>query len=603
VSVLILVFAIACIAVWVAYVGPQWGRLLAVPAVSTSVVLLSVLSLAVTPLLGINVGLAVIAVLIVATASGVAALVRRPRSMRRPSAAALALWVPAMLGAVVWIASRLIAQFVPGAARLSWSMEGDTTNNLLFARRIVADHGILLGGAENPVPLPVGVLALPLSLERLVTPADQLLRTDIAVFGWVWTLVIAVGCVAMGAAVASCAPPSRPRIVAIASAAGSLLPLTWLISGLPIDFGFFNVPFAIPILMACWLLFLGAERSPLASLVSLLAAATLLLLIWTPGLLIPVFLGIVIAVSDRRRLLRLRAHAYAVPLGLVAMFVIVLLTLTLPAFAAQSTSFDAGGMGYPSTWLLVAPIAAGGVLIVALLRTRTSLPVFTGFVAVVLGCYAGVGLLLFISRDHFDPWTSYYPVKFAWLSTVVLLPIVLSLAISLLSTLRSPAVAASTVVVASTLTLALAGFAPVPTPIGYETRQPIDRMLGGHVWNTGDKAVETILEMSQRDELALLWRSKSPDEAMINYWVIDAFGGHLEGDETLRRFSFSDYSAFRQFNAHRPDSTNDLCDILRDPSATLTVYTDDKDLEASLPDWCAGGTATFVLGKTPGVDY
>ena len=323
-SVLILVFAIACIAVWVAYVGPQWGRLLAVPAVSTSVVLLSVLSLAVTPLLGVNVGLAVIAVLIVATAAGVAVLVRRPRSMRRPSAAALALWVPAMLGAVVWIASRLIAQFVPGAARLSWSMEGDTTNNLLFARRIVADHGILLGGAENPVPLPVGVLALPLSIERLVTPADDLLRSDIAVFGWVWTLVIAVGCVAMGAAVASCAPPAKPRIVAIASAAGSLLPLTWLVSGLPIDFGFFNVPFAIPMLMACWLLYLGAERSPIVSLVSLLAAATLLLLVWTPALLIPAFLGIVIAVRDRRRLLGLPAREYAVPLGLVAVFTIVL---------------------------------------------------------------------------------------------------------------------------------------------------------------------------------------------------------------------------------------------------------------------------------------
>ncbi|WP_354022876.1 hypothetical protein [Conyzicola nivalis] len=586
-----------------AVVGPRWGRFLAVPAVSTSVVLLSVLTLGVTPLLGFTVGLAVIAVLFVATASGVFILVRSTRPLQRPSAAALAQWLPSLLGAIVWISSRLVAHILPGAAKLSWSMEGDTTNNLLYARRIVADHGILLGGAENPVPLPVGILALPLSIERLVTPADDLLRSDIAVFGWAWTLVIAAACVAVGAVVASCAPPTRPRIVAIASAAGSLLPLTWLVSGLPIDFGFFNVPFAIPILMTCWLLYLGAERSPFVSIVSLLAAATLLLLIWTPALLIPAFLGIVIVIRDRRRLLRLPARDYAVPLGIVAVFSIVLSRLTLPAFAAQATSFDAGGMGYPPTWLLVAPIAAGGVLIVALLRTRTSLPVFAGFVAVVLGCYAGVGLLLFISRDHFNPWTSYYPVKFAWLSTVVLLPIVLSLAIGLLSAIRRPAFAASTVVAASTIAITIAALAPIPTPIGYETRQPIDRMLGGYVWNTGDEAVETILKLSQREELALLWHSNSPDEAMINYWVIDAFGGHLEGDETLRRFSFSDYSAFRQFNAHRPDSTNDLCQVLRDPSSTLTVYTDDADLEASLPDWCEGGTASFVLGQTPGVDY
>lgn len=611
-SPLLLVFAVSCLAIWVAIVGSRWGRLLAVPAVGTGMLVLLFVVLGVTPFLGANIGLVALALCVAATAIGIVLLVRNPRIRHRPSGDTVATWLFASLGAVVWLASRAISQFLPGAAFLSWSMEGDTTNNLYFARRIIADHGILLGGAENPVPLPVGILALPMSLERLVVPSEDLLRSDITVFGWVWVLVIAAGCVTMGAVVSACVPDGRPRLRAVASATGSLLPLTWLVSGLPIDFGFFNVPFAIPLAMASWLAYLGARRSPAVAITTLIGATMLLLLTWSPVLLVPVALGFVVAVRERRALLAVRGWALALPIALVAVVALLVIALSIPTYFAQTESFDAAGLEYPSTWFLGGAIAFAGLLLAAALRTRSPLPVFSGFLAVFAAAYVACAGLLLVSQEIFDPWRAYYPIKFAWLATVVVLPIALSIGLGLLARIRRPLLSLAATATGGALVVGLAAFAPLTKPPGYDAQQPLARMLGGHVWNTGDEAAETILELSNSHEVPILWETSSPDEALINYWLMDAAGGALGGDKTLRvfsfkdyaafRFSFKDYAAFRQFNGHRADSQNALCAVLRDPDFSPVIYTDNPELEASLPEWCEGGSARFVVGATPGLD-
>jgi hypothetical protein len=188
----------------------------------------------------------------------------------------------------------------------------------------------------------------------------------------------------------------------------------------------------------------------------------------------------------------------------------------------------------------------------------------------------------------------------AWTVCVILLPVALSLALGCLAKIRPRAVAVAAVTITAAGTVAVAAFAPLGLPVGYEARQPVDRMLGGHVWVDGDESVKIILALAERDEVGIVWQTDNPDEGFVNFWAMDAAGGALDEDPVLRRFAFRDYAGFRQFGEHRPDAANSLCAVLRDPDISAVVYTDDAELGPTVDEWCAGGSARFVVGATPG---
>ena len=601
-SILFVVLILLTVALWTVIVGPRLGSTLAVPAVATAVVLLIVVTLTLTSAAGLHPGVTVLGLLVVASVAAVVLIARRPGPTSRPSAGSLALWIPASLGAVIWVGVRFVAAVVPGASQVGWAMEGDATNNLNFTRTIVADNGIALGAAANPVPVPVAAVALPESLDRLWGTGGSLLAGHLVTYGWVWTVVLAVCCVAMGAVAGSLIAPDKRVQIAVASAAGSLLPLTWFVGGLPIEFGYFNMPFALALALASWLVFVASGRAPLVGVVTQVGIATLLLLTWSPVLLVPVTLGLFVAVRHRREVFGARGWPLAAAVGLVALFVAFAALLTVPTFLAQGSALTAPGQGHPQSWLFALAIVAPALLAAAYLRSRIAVPVFGGVVALVTACYVAISLILFIGSDVFDPWTAYYTIKLLWLVTAVLLPISLSVVVAAASTARPRVLAMAGVAVIAAATVVVAAVVPIARP-GLVVLQPADRILGGHVWHTGDDAVRAIVELAERGESAILWDSKSPDEQGINFWAAYVTGDVDADDRPLRRFAFREYSSFRGGQPSGPASWTALCDLLRDPDRSLVVYTDDPQLEAAFTADCTGSSADYRVGETPGVDY
>jgi len=604
VSILLVLLALACIVLWTIVLGPRWGSMLAAPVVSISLAILILTTLTVTPALTVSMGAIVLSELALAASIAIAVLANDRRRPRRPSGRSVAVWAASFAGAVVWAAVRAISPLVPGAPTMAWAMEGDATNNLHYARVIVADNGILVGRSENPVPVTAASVSLPLSVDSWF-PGGASLEPQLVALGSVWTVVLAIGCVVMGLTCASLLSRSSVRLAAIVAGIGSFLPLTWFVGSLPMEFGYFNMPFATATALTAWLVFAASPRSPVVALTALVGCATLLLLTWSPILLIPVALGTVVAVVYRRELRRVRGLRLAALLVFSGVFVYYASALTIPSFFVSTEALGAPGQGYPNSPLALVGLMAVCLVIAGASRSRHSFPLFPGTVALVVSSYAAVAIMLFLSRDLFDVWTSYYVAKVIWLLTVLFIPVTTSMVVATASRLRSTSARTAIVVAtAASAVAACAALAPMPSDTGgYVARQPVDRILGGHVWHTGDAAVHVISELARRDEVAILWQSESPDEALINYWAIDAAGGAIDGDDELRAFSYSEYSAFRHTGTHDATAKNALCHMLRDPSRSLVVYTANRDLEAEFAASCTGAVADFRVGETPGIDY
>ena len=601
-SILLVVLILVTVSLWVLIVGPRWGSLLAVPAVVTALSVLVVVTLTVTPVTGVPLGVAVIAVLGAASATGLVLILRRRVEIHTPAAGAIAIWLPAALGAVILVGVRIAATVAAGASRVGWAMEGDATNNLNYTRTIIADNGIALGGTANPVPIPVAAAAIPESLEGLWGTNSSDLAAHLAAYGWVWTAMLAVGCVVMGAVAASLVDPHRRALVVIASVGGSLLPLTWFVGGLPIEFGYFNMPFALALSLASWLTFVASSRAPLVAVVTQVGIATLLLLTWSPVLLVPAALGLLIAARHWRRVAGMRGWTLAGSIGAVALLLAYAGSLTIPAFLVQSSALTAPGQGLPKSWILAFALVALCLAAGASLRSRVAVPVFGGILALVAACYLAMALFLFISRETFDPWTAYYTVKLLWLVTALLLPIGLSLVAAVGSTVRPRALALAAVSVAAALAVAVAAFAPTVLP-GASMNQRTARILGGDGWKTGEDAVRIIVELAELGDSAILWESRSPDEEGVNFWAAYTTGDVDRDDRPLRRFAFREYNAFRGGSPGGAASANALCDLLRDPDRSMVVYTDNPRLEEEFTANCTGSSADYRVGQTPGVDY
>ena len=595
-SLILCVVGLASIVVWIRVVAPRLGLALGVPTVATAHLAIVVAALLATHVLRIGAVWAVVAVLAVVGVVGIAAGMRmaRERPWPKPSRRTVLVWSSAATGVVAWLLIRLLSIVVPGASVVSWAMEGDATNNLHFARRLLDENGIAIGADANPVPLTSSLIALALGERRDGTD----LMTDLIAYGAVWTLLLAILCVVCSVAFTTLIPIGRPRLLVVFGVLGSLLPFGWLVAGLPIGAGYFNTHIALPLLVGAWLVFLSASRAPVVAIVVLAGIATLLLITWSPALLFPVALGAVLLVRHRSEVARIRGWNWSLPALAILAPIAIATTLTIPAFGVQQSALVAPGTGYASTLYLALALATIAVVLAALARRRIGAVVFAGVIGLAGAGYAGAAILLSLSAELFNPWDGYYVAKFLWLTTVLLLVVAGSITAAAAASVQHDRRRWFAVAGAAAGIAAVATGLVIPTDTGRLT--PAQLILGGNVWQTGDEAVAVISALSARDEVSIVWDSESPDEAMINYWTLDAAGGHIGGDETLRRFSFEEYSAFRQLGTHDSAARNGLCRVLRSPDHDVVIYTQKETLESELTETCTGSSARFVVGALPG---
>lgn len=87
------------------------------------------------------------------------------QQVTRPRASAW--WV--LAPASTWVLLVAVAEVVPGASRVSWAMQGDAANDVLFARDILEARGVELGGT-NPVPMMHVLLSVVFAPQEMRVP-------------------------------------------------------------------------------------------------------------------------------------------------------------------------------------------------------------------------------------------------------------------------------------------------------------------------------------------------------------------------------------------------------------------------------------------------
>jgi hypothetical protein len=581
---------------WLLVLRQRFGQLLAVPATAGGALFLLLVMLVLSHALRVNYMVALIVASVIAGVAGALVARRSPGVLRRPGRYAIALWCPALAGGIVWMVTAGLAQVVPGMSRFGWAMNGDALNNLYYAGVIAKTNGIALGQTVYPVPLSTALVAVGLGAGSPSSPgAGAALEHQLEAFTLVWVIMLAVLCVAVGVVCASLVPAVSTRLVAMVSALGSLLPLTWFFSGLVIQWGYFNVDVVLPVALAAWLIFLAAQRNPLAALVCLVGLAILAFATWTPVAFLVVALGVALAVRHARELLALPKRSL-LPLagitliGLVFLFSFIDFGSDFSASGVLSAT-GAGFTGFVNLWWVVPIFALLAVLLSLLVRTRTTYPTTSGIVGIVVAAVLTSALLVYLARGDGELFNAYYPKKFAWILLALLGVILLSFLVGAFAgRVRGSLIA---------VVMAVALFAAAITPIGtwpeVVQRQPVVRIAGDFVRHDGEATVDEILKLTAAKHATVLWQSGDPDEPIINEWLLLAHGGLVHGNSRLIKLVSTPYFLYRASGQYVDPGVASLCRMLPLLPGKPVVITASPGVSALLHSQCPRVDATVVV--------
>lgn len=578
---LLILFAAAAFP-WLLAFRARWGQLIAIPGTGAGALLTMLASLVAARYLGTPPLLTVVVVAVAAGAAGIVVAVRTPNIRRRPARATIALWCPALVGAVVWLCTVGLAQFLPGASRYGWVMNGDSLNNLYYGRQI-AHEGISLGANSNPVPLTAAILSLGLGAgaDPTASASDQL-KHELAALTLVWVILLAIVCVVVGVICAALIDRASTAKVVTVSALGSLLPLTWFASGLIIQWGYLNISVILPLAFASWLVYLGSPRHPVAALGVLTVLTTLALGTWTPIAVIPVALGVVIFVRWRSAFLRVRGAGLVLLVVCIAQVTAFIGVETIPTVADQGGALANPGAGFPNLWWALPIVVLLLVLTAFAARSQTALPVISGTVGILIAGAVASGIVLLSAGIGNDVFESYYPKKFVWILIDVLLVLTVSAAVGAVADRVRTTMAALPVGLAL---IVAAGLPPGTWPEMLQ-RQPPVRILGDYVRHDGEGTVDTILRLTTASHKTILWQSGDPDEPIVNQWIVVPVGGFVTGNLKLMQRIRLPYFFYRESGRYSDAPLKGLCLTLSYMGSGTTVITANAKLEAQLASAC-----------------
>lgn len=523
----------------------------------------------------------------------------------RPRRDRVADWLAASAGAVVATCTFALASVLPGTSRVSWAMLGDSASQLVYARRILADGGLVPPPMPNPVPLApalVAVAAAPLRPSHVLgsnETAEAALRHDLAAYAAVWAALIVVMCLLAGVLAHSLADTlgmDRSTTRRLAVAASSLLPLGWFWTGYPIKFGFINAQVALVILLAAVIAALSLHRSPVLVVCTLVAATGLLAITWTPLAAIPAVLAVapVVQLAGRLRSAAPVWRAFAILAAMALMLVSWRFGSPLLADARASLSTPGGLAEFPKPMLpATAAMLVGLVLLTRQRRNRTLLNVTAGLTT---GACVGLATVVWLSGSG-RTW-SYYPHKYAWICTALLLLATPVLGTAAVQRLRSSA-ARRAVGMAAVAGLAVSlglGAQAAPGELRrLEDNLPRLMLVEDYLPNQSqspDAVATEVVGRVDEERLTLPWRSSIANDYRITFWLLQ-----LEIEDARQR---GDWEAADQLwilaNFH--DNPQDLCTIAAITPEGLTVETRDGTLAATLTDLCPA--ADVLVEVSPG---
>ncbi len=544
---------------------------------------------------GMPLGASVVGLVVLTGVAGWVMCVRAPGVGRGPRAVPWAHVWPAATGAGVAAATFLLALVVPGASRLAWAMLGDSASQFTEVRLIFAAGGVAPPPLVNPVPLTPALVAATGAPGRTASDPGALFLHDLSAYASTWAALIVASCLLAGM-VAHGVVSRSSRLTGWAArfavTGTSLLPLGWFWTGYPIKFGFINAHVAYVVVLATVAAYLGLVRKPWLGLALQLLAAVLLILTWSPLAVFPAVLGVahmaVVLRGWRELAARVRVGTVAGVLAGVA--VAVPFGLPLVRDARSSLTIAGGLAEFPKPMLAgAAAVLLAGIALTPMRRDRIGL----GLAGIGIGALVGQVAILALAGQLTGPW-SYYPHKYAWLATAVVLtvavPVVLTAAAGFRSRVsRVGLQAGMAVAIAVSLGLGswwLPGQAAylgnsLPVLILVEDDLPDQGQAPGAV-------PDAVAARAGAEPLTIPWRSDLANDYRVAFWLI-----HLERERAILR---GDGEAAGQLwvlaNFH--EEAEDVCALAGVAAGGLTVETSDAQAAEQLDAQCSGAVGAVV---------
>lgn len=572
-----------CAAPWLILVGRRFGHMLGAVGVLAGLALLVLASFHVSYFLDADPVWTVLVAVGVGGALGLYLLVRRHGIPPRPGRAAVATWLPASAGLLAWLGTLSISPLVSGSIR-GWAMNGDAVNNIQITRAMLDNHGFLLTSFRG-VPLQNELLGIAMWAGRGGAASDVFAH-DLYALAVFYALAIGLTGMFIGVVVTSLIPSTRPLHIAIVSALASLSCATWFVSGLPIESGYLNVHVVLPFALASWLAHLQSRRHPLASGIVLACLTLVVLESWGPLAVVPAGFGLAILLRHRNRLRVPRGAAGIAVVAVVAMAAIAGAIAAIATFRSAMELLTAAPHGFPFTGIALACAVIGSIATAIVARRRGLADAFEGVVAVCIAAAVGLALLVAINAGSIVPWLAYYPAKYTWLVTVIVLAVFASLLVRLAEGLparRALPVAAAVVVIA----LAVATTGPAPQRQNFTIEQPLARILTDAVWTEGERSVNTIIRYNGSPEIIMQWATGSPDEAVVNFWGLAFKGSGVgQGNDTARLYTVWAYRAQRDTGTFTTPPPSTLCAVVTSLGGSAIIDTRDTGLASDLRAKC-----------------
>lgn len=405
---------VATIAVSITTHAPRVGWHLATAVVLLALTVLQVVLVWFAPHVGWSVAVDSAVVWTTWALTHVVLLWRRPGGVVRP---------PAVRDLVaVGTAPALVACYLAYTAYttthpfIGWAMGGDSANNMILNRELIAQGG-LLRSQGNGAPLATVLHASWAAPGLDVDSAAGTVRQLVMDAGVMMLVLIALLSVFGSMMTVRRLPAGSSKRVPAGIAVG-LVPWLWCISGYVFGYGYQNATPGMLMLALAWLCWTEQRHHAVTSVTGLILATWAAAIAWGPTLLIPAFLLVAAAVRQRRTLrhagrsLLLPAAALAGALTYAALVTVrdLLATGGVPGVDGAHPPLD-------YSWLVGVLVVTAVALLV--FHRRLDADLQWGF-WVVLPAVALVMFQLGRTRQAADlPFWGYYPIKFGWIVLTV----------------------------------------------------------------------------------------------------------------------------------------------------------------------------------------
>lgn len=183
---------------WLAFLRARVDGLAAVAVAALGVPALVAFVMLTPRVPGASVTAMVLGALALSGATGLGLWLRDRHFGRNHTSPLPHLLVPAGAGAMIALATFVVARFAPGSPRVSWAMLGDSASQLVGTRQVLADGSLRGAPLLSSVPLPPAIIGAVAAPGRDHADPAGLLSHDLTAYATTWAALIVMMCVLAG---------------------------------------------------------------------------------------------------------------------------------------------------------------------------------------------------------------------------------------------------------------------------------------------------------------------------------------------------------------------------------------------------------------------